>query len=133
MREKILLGLGWLLIGTVGITWFLKGFNGSYIFLIYLSWLCFTSPHTIIKGFERIQSYSPKQLFLTIIGLLLSVAMALGIILACKYILENILHLNGVLKVIVQYIIVIIALIPSTLFFGKIVQYISRKTKGNRK
>jgi len=124
-----LLALGWSLILVVGTGWFLREFDGFYIFLIYLAWLCFTSPQKIISELERIKTYTPKQIILIVIGLVFSVSVALGIILMCKYVMENILYLKGVLKIIVQYIVVIVALIPSALLFLKFMQLISKKRK----
>lgn len=72
------------------------------------------------------------QVLLMIGTFILAVAIAFGIIQGAGYVIREFLHLQGWIKAVIQFIVVIFALYPAKYLFGTVLLKVVENVKAQR-
>ncbi|SFL33882.1 hypothetical protein SAMN04487943_10151 [Gracilibacillus orientalis] len=118
MNKKAFNIIGWMLLIVMGGSWIVFGYSSWHLLLLPLSYICFS----INDGsFKKLRRLSISQVFLILFALAVSVGIVFGLIQLANYVINDKLHLTGVIKTFGQIIAIILSLYPVKFTFGSIV------------
>lgn len=109
--------------------WFVYGYTSWFLLFIALITICFSIYDGSIKEWKMVKRFSMKQVFLVIGTFIIAVALAFASIMLAKFTIQDLLHLQGWLKTVSQYVAVILALFPAQYLFSFIFLRKRRKNK----
>lgn len=104
----------------MAMTWIFYGYTNLFLLFLPIATICFSIHDGSIKEWKIVKRFSVKQV-LTVIGtFMIAVAMAFGLIMLAKYLIQDIFHLHGWVKTVSQFVAVILALFPAQYLFSSI-------------
>ncbi|MEI3611543.1 disulfide bond formation protein DsbD [Pseudogracilibacillus sp. SO30301A] len=118
MSEKTFNIIGWILLLVMGVSWIVFGYSSWFLLLLPLSYISFSISDGSIKKLGKL---SISQAVLILFALAVSVGIVFGLIQLANYVINDKLHLTGVIKTFSQIIAIIISLYPVKFTFGSIV------------
>lgn len=99
--------IGWILLLVMGVSWIVFGYSSWYLLLLPLSYISFSISDGSIKKLGKL---SISQATLILFALAVSVGIVFGLIQLANYVINEKLHLTGVIKTVSQIIAIIISL-----------------------
>ena len=121
MNKKVFNRIGWaLLIGLVA-SWIRFGYLDIYLLLLPVTYICFSISDGSIKNLKKIKKISQSQSISIVILFIVSVIIVFALIQLANYLINEVLHLQGWVKTLSQFIAVALALYPVKFTFGSIV------------
>ena len=121
--------IGWILLFVLGVSWIAFGYSSWYLLLLPLSYISFSISDGSIKKLGKL---SLSQVALILFALAVSVGIVFGLIQLANYVINDKLHLTGVIKTVSQIIAVIISLYTVKFTFGSIVYKIYSDLNANK-
>ncbi|WP_238538276.1 disulfide bond formation protein DsbD [Virgibacillus halodenitrificans] len=121
--------IGWILLLVMGVSWIVFGYSSWYLLLLPLSYISFSISDGSIKKLGKL---SISQATLILFALAVSVGIVFGLIQLANYVINEKLHLTGVIKTVSQIIAIIISLYPVKFTFGSIVYKIYGDSNANK-
>lgn len=122
VREKVIKKTfnitGWILLIVMGISWIVFDYSSWYLLFFPLSYICFSISDGNIKKLGKL---SISQAVLILGALVVSVGTVFGIIQLANYLINDKLHLTGIIKTFSQIIAIILSLYSVKFIFGSIV------------
>ena len=118
VNKKVFNTIGWILLLIMGISLIVFGYSSWYLLLLPLSYISFSISDGSIK---KIGKLSISQVFLILLALVVSVGIVFGLIQLANYVINDKLHLTGVIKTFSQIVAIIVSLYPVKFTFGLIV------------
>ncbi len=109
--------IGWILLLAIGVSSIIFGYSNLYLLLLPLSYISFSISDGSIKKLSKL---SISQAALILFALAVSVGIVFGLIQLANFIINEKLHLTGVIKTFSQIIAIIISLYPIKFIFGSI-------------
>lgn len=128
MKKQTFNTIGWILLLVLGISWIVYGYSSWYLLLLPLTYICFSISDGSIKKLEKL---SISQFLLILFALVVSVGIVFGLIQVANYLINDQLHLTGIIKTISQIIAIILSLYPVKFTFGSIVSKIYGDSTAN--
>lgn len=128
-NRKIFNIIGWLLLLGVTVLWFSYGYLDNYLFVIPAAALCFAISDGRIKKLNKIKKLTILQVLKIIFFFFLSVIIVFALIQLANYLIQDVLHIQGWVKTISQFIAVILALYPIKFAFRNIIYRINENIK----
>jgi len=126
MSNKIFNVSGWvLLLGMVAL-WIGFGYTDWQVLLLPAAYLCFSVGDGRIK---RLKLLSVSQITMLVFSFIISVAIAVGLIQLANYLIHDVFHLQGILKMLSEWLAVILSLIPGVIAFGSVANRIEDSLK----
>lgn len=132
MNQRIFNTIGWLILLGMTITWIFHGYTNIFLLLLPIVVICFSIYDGSIKKLKIINGFSVMQVLLMIGTFILAVAIAFGIIQGAGYVIREFLHLQGWIKAVIQFIVVIFALYPAKYLFGTVLLKVVENVKAQR-
>lgn len=129
MNKKMFNRIGWILLFVLGVSWIAFGYSSWYLLLLPLSYISFSISDGSIKKLGKL---SLSQVALILFALAVSVGIVFGLIQLANYVINDKLHLTGVIKTVSQIIAVIISLYTVKFTFGSIVYKIYSDLNANK-
>ncbi|MFC7747208.1 disulfide bond formation protein DsbD [Lentibacillus kimchii] len=129
MSQKLFNTAGWMFLIAIGVFWIIMGYSGLYSLLLALSYISFSISDGSIKKLGKL---SFSQAALILFALVVSVAVAFGLIQLGNYIINDMLHLTGVIKTISLIIATILSLTPAMFLFGSIIYKVSNHLESHK-
>lgn len=129
MNKNTFNKIGWILLLVLGISWIAFGYSNWYLLLLPLSYISFSISDGNIKKLGKL---SMSQVALILLALVVSVGSVFGLILLANYVINDKLHLTGVIKTVSQIIAILISLYPVKFVFGSIVYKIYSDINANK-
>lgn len=128
MNRKLFNIIGWILLLVIGISWIAFSYASWYLLLLPLSYTCFSISDGTI---EKLRKLTISQVILILFALAVSVGIVFGLIQLANYVINDKLHLTGVIKTFSQIVAIIISLYPVKFTFGSIVYKVYSKLNTN--
>jgi len=113
----------------MGVSWIVFGYSSWYLLLLPLSHISFSISDGSIKKLGKL---SISQAALILFALAVSVGIVFGLIQLANYVINEKLHLTGVIKTFSQIIAIIISLYPAKFTFGSIVYKVYGELNTNK-
>lgn len=126
MNNKILSGLGWLILLIMAITWLTTGYTSLFLFTLPVAVIFFSIGDGSYTDWKVEKKLSLKQVLTIGSAFLFAVAIVYFLLQLAGFLISNVLHLTGPAKVIMQFLAVVLCLYPIKFLFvsvvGKIVK-----------
>ena len=129
VNKKMFNRIGWILLSVLGVSWIAFGYSSWYLLLLPLAYISFSISDGSIKKLGKL---SISQVALILFALAVSVGIVFGLIQLANYVINDQLHLTGVIKTVSQIIAIIISLYPVKFTFGSIVYKIYGDLNANK-
>lgn len=129
MNKKVFNTIGWILLLIMGISLIVFGYSSWYLLLLSLSYISLSIRDGSIK---KIRKLSISQVLLILLALVVSVGIVFGLIQLANYVINDKLHLTGVIKTFSQIVAIIVSLYPVKFTFGSIVYKIYSDVNANK-
>lgn len=129
LNKKTFNIIGWILLLVMGVSWIVFGYSSWYLLLLPLSYINFSISDGSLK---KIGKLSISQATIILFALAVSVGIVFGLIQLANYVINEKLHLTGVIKTISEIIAIIISLYPVKFTFGSIVYKIYGDLNANK-
>lgn len=104
----------------MAIIWIFYGYTNWFLLCLPVATICFSIHDGSIKEWKIIKRFSVKQVLIIIGMFIVAVALAFGLIMLAKYLIQDMLHLQGWVKTVSQFAAVILALFPAQYLFSSI-------------
>jgi len=124
--------IGWIILLGMGASWIVFGYSNWYLLLLPIASISFSISDGSIKKLEKIKQMSILQLTLILFAFVVSVAIAFGLIQLASYLINDILHLTGVIKTLSVIVAIILSLYPVKFTFGIVVYKVANDLNGTR-
>src|SRR5699024_10823647 len=121
LNKKMFNIIGWILLLVMGVYWIVFGYSNWYLLLLPLSYINFSISDGSIK---KIGKLSISQATLILFALAQSVGIVFGLIQLANYVINDKLHITGIIKTVSQIFAIIISLYPVKFTFSNIVSKI---------
>ncbi|ARF18779.1 disulfide bond formation protein DsbD [Sporosarcina sp. P3] len=129
MNKKAFNIIGWILLLVMGVSWIVFGYSNWYLLLLPLSYISFSISDGSIK---KLGELSISQAALILFALAVSVSIVFGLIQLANFVINDKLHLTGVIKTASQIIAIIISLYPVKFTFGSVVYKVYGDSHANK-
>ena len=127
--RKIFLTLGTLGIIAFLIITFMNGFKDIPVWLLMFSLLLFVIDESSIQYFKSLKL---SGIIIMIFSLLVTIAIATGLIMGSGYVMTEMLHLEGLTKTILAYIVIFVVISLASLALAYIrMKFVDPKVKQN--
>ena len=125
--RKIFLTLGTLGIIAFLIITFMNGFKDIPVWLLMFSLLLFVIDESSIQYFKSLKL---RGIIIMIFSLLVTIAIATGLIMGSGYVMTEMLHLEGLTKTILAYIVIFVVISLASLALAYIrMKFVDPKVK----
>lgn len=125
--RKIFLTLGTLGIIAFLIITFMNGFKDIPVWLLMFSLLLFVIDESSIQYFKSLKL---SGIIIMILSLLVTIAIATGLIMGSGYVMTEMLHLEGLTKTILAYIVIFVVISLASLALAYIrMKFVDPKVK----
>lgn len=121
MKSNIFNKIGWLIFLVMGISWVVVGYSNWYLLLTPMAYISFSIHDGSIKKWKKITQLSIRQVMLLLFTFVLAVTIVYGLLQLASYIINDILHVTGVMKTFSVIVAIILSLYPIKIAFSSIV------------
>lgn len=126
MNKQIFTISGWILLLGMVVLRIMFGYTDWQLVILPLAFLSFSIGNGKINKLKRLSFF---QISFIIISLLISVAIAFGLIQLANYLINVVFNLEGQVKTISEWSSIIIALIPAFIIFGSVINKVDDNLK----
>lgn len=127
MDKKFFNVSGWVLLLGMFVLWIRFGYTDLQLLLLPAIYLCFSIGDGKIK---KLKWLSVSQIMMVVFSLIISVAIAFGLIQLARYLIYDVFHLQGTLKTLGEWLAVILSLFPAVIAFRSVINRIDDSLKG---
>lgn len=116
----------------MGVSWIVFGYSNWYLLFRPISYISFSINDGSIKKLGKIKKMAVLQVILILFAFVVSVAIVFGLIQLANYLINDILHLTGVIKTFSVIVAIILSLYPVKFTFGSVVYKVANDLNGTR-
>uniref|UniRef100_UPI0013D1BDBF disulfide bond formation protein DsbD n=1 Tax=Gracilibacillus saliphilus TaxID=543890 RepID=UPI0013D1BDBF len=127
MNRKTFNIIGWILLLGMGALWIGFGYSSWYLLLTLMAYFSFAINDGSIKKFGKIKQMSLLQVILILFAFIVSVSIVFGLIQLANYLINDIFHLTGGIKILSEIIAVVLSLYPAKFTFGTVIFNVLQK------
>lgn len=124
--------IGWIILLGMGVSWIVFGYSNWYLLFRPISYISFSINDGSIKKLGKIKKMAVLQVILILFAFVVSVAIVFGLIQLANYLINDILHLTGVIKTFSVIVAIILSLYPVKFTFGSVVYKVANDLNGTR-
>jgi len=121
--------IGLIILFGMGVSWIVFGYSNWYLLLLPIASIAFSINDGSIKKLGKIKQMSLFQVISILIAFVGSVAILFGLIQLANYLINDILHLTGIIKTLSVIIAIILSLYSVKFIFGSVVYKLMDATR----
>nr|WP_231710594.1 disulfide bond formation protein DsbD [Gracilibacillus suaedae] len=113
----------------MGASWIGFGYSSWYLLLTPMAYFSFSISDGSIKKLGKIKQMSLLQVILILFAFIVSVSIVFGLIQLANYLINDMFHLTGEIKILSETIAVVLSLYPVKFTFGTVIFKVMNATR----